>query len=453
MCSATIKMFYESRYESVFSASVISVDKPEGAGVEALDVVLDRTLFYPEGGGQVCDTGKIAGFDVESVFEKEDDSGAASIYHRIVANNGAALKKGDSVKCEVDFKRRFQNMQDHTGQHVLSEAFIRTAGLNTVSMHMGAEYMTIDLAVENPPKNFKLEKNVIEAAEDMANETVFRDLEVKTFFISKAELSMYSLRKTPELKDENVRLVDIFKYDTSLCCGTHVSRTGEIGMIKVIGQEKVNQGVRIKFVCGARALADYRIKNTILSEIAESLSVKNTELKKAFEKMTDENKALSKAKADLFEKYYSRLSEDLCAKMPIQSHTSEAPGKALPSDGVIGDLTAGKGIERSVYFDQADGLSYQDIVRVGQIFSKAPGKFAFALAKIEQQPDGAKTFRFVIGRTASHPVDMKALFAEISAAYTIKGGGSPQVVQGGNIPAGKLEEFKAFIVGKLGIDG
>lgn len=418
MISPTNKMFYESRYESSFTASVISSEKADGAGDGKYDIVLDRTCFYPEGGGQVSDTGKIEGFAVESVFEKSDDGGAAIVCHRIAAGDGAAPEKGRTVKCEVNFERRFQNMQDHTGQHILSESFIRTADLHTVSMHMGAEYMTIDLGVADPPKNFKLEKSVLDAAEKMANEIVFEDREVKTFYIPKGELSMYSLRKTPDLKDEKVRIVDIFKFDTSLCCGTHVSRTGEVGLIKIIGQEKVSQGVRVKFVCGGRALEDYAAKHSILSEIAESLSVKNTELKKAFEKMTDEIKSLSKAKADLFEKYYSGLSEN-------------ASMESSP-----------------VYFDAPEGLSFQEVTRAGQIFSKSSKKFAFVLVKTEESGSG-KVFRFVMGRTASCQCDVKAAFAEMSSKYSVKGGGSPQVVQGGNIPAGRLDEFREYVTKKL----
>jgi len=429
MTNSTIKKYYEAPYVHDFEAKLLSLEKISVKGEKEetvkFEAVLDHTYFYPEGGGQLSDCGKIAGASIEFVYEKKDVSGNIVIRHRLSEAPSASMKTGETVKCSVDFFRRFQNMQDHSGQHILSESFIRTADLHTVSMHMGSDFMTIDLAVPGAAavKNFKLDKYILDAAEDMANSIIYKDIPVKTFMVKKEELSNYKLRKTPELEDEYVRIVQAGDFDTSLCCGTHVSRAGEIGVIKIIGQEKVQSGARIKFLCGARALADYRAKTYMINEIAESMSVKAADLKKTVERLEAENKNISKTKSELFEKYYAKLADE---------------------------LASGKNIENGIYYEVFDETPYQEIARAGQIFSKSAGRFSFIFIKPELSGEN-KVFRFVIGKTPSYEKDVKSIFNEIIQKYTVKGGGSPLVVQGGNIDMAALEEFKAFVSGKLAI--
>ena len=429
MIDSTIKKYYEAPYVHNFEAKLLSVEKVsvknEKEETVKFDAVLDQTYFYPEGGGQIADCGEIAGVFIELVYEKKDASGNVIIYHRLPEDPSASVKIGESVKCSVNFPRRFQNMQDHSGQHILSESFIRTAGLHTVSMHMGGDFMTIDLAVAGAAavKNFKLDKYILDAAEDMANSIIYKDLPVKTFMVKKEELSNYKLRKTPELEDESVRIVQTEGFDTSLCCGTHVSRTGEIGLVKITGQEKVQAGARIKFLCGSRALADYRLKTYIINEIAESMSVKAADLKKTVERLEAENKNISKMKSELFDKYYAKLADE---------------------------LASGKNIEKGIYLEVFDETPYQEIARAGQIFSKSAGRFSFVFIKPELTGE-TKVFRFVIGKTQSYEKDIKSVFNEITQKYSVKGGGSPLVVQGGNIDMASLDEFKNFVGEKLAL--
>lgn len=435
MNSATKKMFYEKPYEFEFTSKVKSIEKNEiKTGKETAikyEIILEETLFYPEGGGQIADIGELNGIGVEYVYEKEisdansnpdnTESQGTIIYHRLSCANDPGFKAGDTVTGKICREARIQNTNDHTGQHILSESFIRTSNLHTVSMHMGADFMTIDLKMENLPKNFKLEKEIIEKAEDMANSIISQNLAVKTFFVKKEELSNYKLRKMPDLKDQFVRIIDIGGFDVSLCCGTHVSKTGDIGLIKVIGQEKVAAGTRIKFVCGKKAFDDYRQKNYIITEIAEAMSIKPIDLKKSVDKMTEENRQLQKQKNDLFDKYYQAVS----AK-----------------------LAAGEMLENGIYYEVIEDYNYQEVSRIGQIFSKSTGNFTFLLIKPEDN-NGVKTFRFVTGKTAQNQTDIKALFAKLTEKYQIKGGGSPVLMQGGLVEMSKLPEFKEFFIKNL----
>lgn len=415
----TIKLFYEDPYLKKNDAVVLAAReyKSGGANVPVAELITDRTCFYPEGGGQISDRGDINGESVECAYEEKDADGGTVIVHRMAAPS--SIKAGDRVTCEIDFGARFQNMQDHTAQHILSEAFIRTADLHTVSMHMGSEFMTIDLLVTEKhgrvnEKNFRLDRGVLEAAEDLANSVVQRDLPVVSRIIDKNALAGVSLRKMPDLPDEKVRLVSAEGFDNSLCCGTHLSSTGQAGIIKIIGQQKANNAVRIKFVSGMRALADYRKKHYVLADAAEYLSIENSELMRSIERLDAENRSLAKKKNELFDAFYALVARGL-------------------GEGTL--------LDNGVYWSEPEGMEYGEMARMGQIFSKAEGCFGFVLTA----PDASGTFRFIIGRTAKYPRDAKKAFAAVAAAFGAKGGGSPMVAQGGGIDRSRFEEFKNFV--------
>jgi alanyl-tRNA synthetase len=418
----TVKLYYEDPYLKKNGAVVIKTLEfkragENGAETSQCEIITDKTCFYPEGGGQISDRGTINGLAVDSVYEQKDENGCAVIVHRLCGP--CTVKPGDAVSCEIDFAARFQNMQDHTAQHILSESFIRTADLHTISMHMGPEYMTIDLLVTEKhgkisEKNFKLDRAILDNAENLANSIVHQNLNVRSRLIDKTELAGVCLRKTPELADEKVRLVSAEGFDNSLCCGTHLASTGEAGIIKIIGQQKANNAVRIRFVSGMKALNDYRRKNYVLSEAAEYLSVENSELMRSIEKISAENKSLARKKNELFDNFYAKTA---------------------------GELGEGKYLENGIYWLEPDDLEYGELARIGQIFSKAAGSFGFALIA----NDASGFFRFIIGRTQNYPRDAKKAFAEIAAAFGVKGGGSPMVAQGGTIERTRAGEFKNLV--------
>lgn len=249
----TRKLYLDDPYNVSFQAGLLVCNTIDGR----LAAVLDQTYFYPESGGQLSDRGNIAGVEVVDVWE--DDAG--TVYHQVAENLGAG-----GVECRIDWDRRFAHMQHHTGQHVLSRAFIEVADLNTVSFHMGTDACTIDL--DQP----RVADAVIESVEQLANEIVWRDLDVLIRHVDPGEVSDSALRKKIPPGVDTVRLVEIKGFDVIGCCGTHVRRTGELGVIKILRQEKAKGGARISFKVGRRALADYREKHDILKRLGGSLT-------------------------------------------------------------------------------------------------------------------------------------------------------------------------------------
>ncbi len=424
----THKLYYDDLYcrgneSKVISAVDFKCAGESGEEIIKTEIVLEATCFYPEGGGQLSDRGLINGIGVEWVYERKNAEGESEIVHRLCSR--ADIGPGDKAVCELDFAFRFQNMQDHTSQHILSESFIRTAGLHTVSMHMGSDYMTIDLVADknySPAelKNFKISDAVIDEAEALANSIVHQNLKVVSFLTPASGLDKYSLRKRPALEDEMVRLVSIEGFDNSLCCGTHLANTGEAGVIKITGRQKANNSVRVKFVSGMKALSDYRRKNYILLSAAEYLSADYCDLLKSVEKLNNENKTLAKRKSELFDSYYAKIAEE---------------------------LSAGKYLENGIYWLESCDITYAELSRIAQICSKASGNFSFVMINNEASGGGMQggAFRFIIGRAKGGAGEVKKLFATLAERFNIKGGGSELIVQGGNIENSKIDEFKKIV--------
>ena len=253
-------------------------------------VVLAQTYFYPASGGQPSDTGQIDGVPVVDVTLRESDGAILHLLSKDVP--------GEQVQCEIDWPRRFDHMQQHTGQHILSQAFIRTAEVETVSFHLGAENVSIDLAAP------QLSAADLARAEDLANEIVQRNAEVRAWFPAEDELSQLPLRREPKVKGP-VRVVAIGDFDFTACGGTHVARTGELGLIKILSAVKAGQDTRVEFLCGERARRDYGRKNAIVTQLAAGFSVGVGEVEQVVTRLKSENqelrRALNAAKAQLLD--------------------------------------------------------------------------------------------------------------------------------------------------------
>ena len=235
----TEKLYYVDSYIKEFEATVLNCFE-EGDGYT---VVLDRTAFFPEEGGQSADTGVISDAKVLDVREKD-----GLIYHCV----DKPLEKGERCACKIDFDGRFEKMQCHTAEHIISGAIKRLYGLDNVGFHLGASDVTMDV-------NGYLTREQLDAVELIANRAVFDNVSVKAYFPCADELSHIDYRAKLDLK-ENVRIVEIEGYDTCACCAPHVARTGEIGLIKILDFEKHRGGLRINIAAGYRALTDYRLK-------------------------------------------------------------------------------------------------------------------------------------------------------------------------------------------------
>jgi len=269
-------------YQVEFSARVREAG-PAGEGLFA--VYLDRTFFYPESGGQPDDRGTLGGREIVGVTESEK-----GVRHLVKGE----LRAGEEVEGRIDWPRRFDHMQQHSGQHLLSRVFLEGYTLKTVSFHLGEETCTIDLEGSAP------RAETLDEAETRANRIIFKNLPVACRVVGAGEFEASSVVRSrlPEGVDR-VRIVEIAGFDSATCCGTHVRSTGEIGIIKILGMEKVKGNTRVEFMCGARAVRDYAAKHRFLASVASGFSTDWGEIGRIVEKLGEDSRALRKRNEEL----------------------------------------------------------------------------------------------------------------------------------------------------------
>ena len=267
----TARIYYTDPYCRRFQALVTRAFEHDGVAA----ALLDRTAFYPTSGGQPFDTGRLNDIPVVDTVEVEGE---------VVHVLSSPVAEGERVLADIDWTRRFDHMQQHTGQHVLSAAFDRLFDNRTVAFHMGTELSTIDLARE-------MSWEQIAQAEDLANRVVWDDRDVAIRFVSPEEAAMLPLRKEPA-RGGTLRLIEVKDFDLSACGGTHVGRTGAIGAIHVSAVERFKGGARVTFVCGGRALQAFRLLRESMAGSARALSVAPQAVPAAIERMQSEDKDL-----------------------------------------------------------------------------------------------------------------------------------------------------------------
>jgi alanyl-tRNA synthetase len=404
----TTRLYYQDSFLYEFDAEVREVvDGPRPA------LVLDRTAFYPTSGGQVFDTGWItsdanAKLRVTEVADIED----GRVIHYLEAPT-KDLKPGTRVRGQIDASRRRDHMQQHSGQHVLSAAFVRLYNFPTVSFHMAEDYCSIDL--DTPV----LTKEQIESAERLANEIILENRAVDIRFVTRDEAGQLGLRKLPPTERDELRLIDIRDFDLSACGGTHVSHTGQIASILVRKSEKVRQGWRVEFVAGQRAVATARRDFTTLTETSALFSAHIYDLPQQARKTLDEIKSLHKR--------YQQSQEELAAAYAasLLAQTPEANGRKL----VVRTLS-----DRELDFVK---LLAQKLTRLSS------GVIAL-LATTSPQPS------VVFAQSPDQPFDMGALMKETVTKLGGRGGGSKDLAQGGIPNAEGIEAALKAIAGTLG---
>ena len=276
------RLYYTDSYLIEFDAVVRDVLKQDDRWI----VTLDRTAFYPTSGGQPFDTGTLGEARVLDVIDRED----GSVGHVV----DRELEKNSRVRGHVDWVRRFDHMQQHTGQHLLSATFEREVGAKTVSFHLGTSAATIDLDKE-------LSADQISRVEDTVNKVLWEDREICVTFVTAHEAEKLPLRKDPS-RSGDLRIIEIKDYDLSACGGTHVRRTGGIGIIAIAGFERFKGGMRVEFVCGYRALQAYRgLKNSVAGGV-RLLSVLPDELPGAIERLQTANRQQQKSQEALYDR-------------------------------------------------------------------------------------------------------------------------------------------------------
>ncbi len=308
----TDRLYYHDSFLYDFDAEVREV-----TGSPRPALILDRSAFYPTSGGQVFDTGTIAAGDAKLRITEVADLEDGRVVHYFEAEDATphSFKPGTRVHGLIDATRRRDHMQQHSGQHVLSAAFVRLHNLHTVSFHMADDYCSIDLNTSDLDTP-TLTKEQVESAERLANEIILENRTVDIRFVTREEAGKLGLRKVPVAERDELRIIDIHDWDLSACGGTHVDQTGQIGCILLRKFEKVRQGWRVEFVAGQRAVATARRDFTTLTETAGLFSAHIYDVPQQARKSLDEIRSLRKQREQSLEELAAAQAATLLAETP-----------------------------------------------------------------------------------------------------------------------------------------
>jgi alanyl-tRNA synthetase len=376
----TERLYLNNPYLREINAKVVKKEYSNGK----FYITLNRTIFYPHlSGGQPRDKGSIGGVEVIDVYEDGND-----IIH-IVEDNITS----NTVNLNIDWDTRFDHMQQHTGQHLLSAVFAKLYNAKTVGFHLGSEYVYIDVTIPS------LTDNDLEKIERFANEVIYSNFSIKTYIVDKTQASQLPLRKQPKV-ESNIRIVEIDNIDFSPCAGTHHRRIGEVGILKIRKWEKYKGNIRVEFVCGNRALKDYTWKNTIINNISTLLSAKDISTFNSVEKLYNDYKNLEKENKEIKEELFNYKSKEL-----INDSMFFNGVKLIKKTFSNSDL-------KEVKFLTSKILSCDDIVCVFGV--------------IEQDK-----CQIILGRSENIQVDMREILNASISYIDGRGGGSQQLVQGG----------------------
>ncbi len=410
----TERLYYQDPYERSFTANVVDLCEVDGQPA----VVLDATAFYPTAGGQPHDTGTLDGVRVVDV--QIDERG--QLLHVLDSplpghQTNVSTPGAITVRGEIDWERRFDHMQQHTGQHILSQAFVELCQAETVGFHLGESLSTIDL--DRAP----LSPHVVKRAKSRANAVVMDSREVIARFVDQSELATLRARKMRARKMPTVqgpiRIVEVSQFDWSPCGGTHVRNTGQIGPIQVVRLERRNELTRIHFVCGRRALFDYARKDEIVQELAAHFTTSESEILASVQRLEAEIKASQRAL--------------VATQMQLLDYET---AQWLAQAEKIGSMQVVR-----LVFDQR-GVSL--LKEAARRLTEKPGTVVL-LATRQPRP------QFVFARSEDLAVDMGAVMRTASAVAGGRGGGRPQFAQGGAPEGAVVDHVLDEAVRQLGI--
>ena len=365
----TRKLYYEDCHLAVFSAAVTGCTQTE----KGYEVTLEATAFYPEGGGQACDLGTLNGIPVHDVQERGEE---------IVHLCGAPLEVGAEVKGAIDYQRRFDLMQQHTGEHIVSGIIHARYGYHNVGFHMGANFIEIDFDGVIPAED-------LEKIEAEANEALWKNLEVACWYPSREELPGVFYR-TKRALPWPVRIVQVPGYDSCACCGVHVARTGEVGLVKLFSMTGLRGGSRIEMACGGRAL-----------ELLNRVYRQNTQVSQVFSAKIFETGAAAK-----------RMNEALAAEK-FRATSLQRKLFAITAESYVncGDvLHFEESLEPALVRELADAIAQKCGGRVAVFSGSEVTGYSYCLATREG--------------------DLRQFGKEMNAALNGRGGGKPNFLQG-----------------------
>ena len=383
MTQTTNRLYFGDSSLLEFSATVVAVT-PSPRGEQ---IVLDQTAFYPTGGGQPNDTGHLDAAAVVDVFEDE----AGTIYHLI--EQGGMIRVGQNVAGKIDRTRRLDHLQQHSGQHILSQAFVQACGAQTRSFHLGTGASTIDIELQAPTIE------VMRAAEDIANDVIFDDRPMRVHLVNEDEASRLPLRKESVVRGD-IRVIEIENFDWSPCGGTHAARTGQIGLIAIRSFERAKKMTRVEFVCGSRALADYRLANNTAFSVARLFSAERDSTPELVARAIQESKSTKRRVRDLLERAMTAEAAEL-----LEASTKTGDFKII--DAV---------------FEARDVEEVQ--ILAARIVQREP-----SIALLATKNDGGA--RLIFARSPSLHQDMGQLIARACETLGGRGGGRPDTAQGG----------------------
>ncbi len=370
----TVKLYDTDSYLYDFDCKVTSLYSDE----DYIYIETDRTAFFPEGGGQTCDKGSFNGINVENIQIID-----SKIVHFVKNSeeNAEKIKIGTVLSGKIDSKKRFSDMQQHSGEHIFSGIVHSLYGYNNVGFHLGTEVVTLDF-------NGVLNEEDVCKVENLVNEVVWKNLEIKVTFPSDAELSTIKYRSKIEIEGQ-VRIVEIPGVDICACCAPHVKFTGEIGIVRVVNFERYKGGTRVSILCGERALLDLRHKlkqNRLVSNLTSS---KQDETAAAVERLKNENEKLKYDIVGLTRELLSLKAEGICSEEKIIIFDDKLQGKLL-QDFTISIMD--KGEKFSACFCGENG-----------------------------------SYRYCI---VSHNVNLQPLAIALNSQFSGRGGGKAEIIQG-----------------------
>lgn len=383
----TERLYYTDPYIEEWNASIKAVIEEEGK----FYVILDKTAFFPGGGGQPEDIGFIDGLEVKSVFEREKE-----IIHVLEEKPDLA-----EVKCKLNFSKRFYYMQQHAGEHLLSAILYDIYGTQNDGFHMGDEYITID----NSIKNFT--DDMINEVEKMGNYYIYKDMPIIDYFVDYEKVSDLNLRK-PCTVEEDIRIVEIQGIDRIACCGTHVRSTGQIGLIKIIKTEKYKGMTRIYFKCGQKAFEDYRQKHKIVATLNKNYSSTDKEI---LDKVTNES-----LQVKLLSKQVKELKEKLME---------------FRAQGII------KEVNNLILFKTFNEETFEEIQIINRFIMERSHSINILVSD--------KDKKVILSHDGKFQLNCGKLFKENISEFQGKGGGGDKQCQGGFLKEEDLRKFSEFL--------
>ena len=401
------RLYYKDPYLKEFKGKILEKTRIDGKPA----IVLDNTCFYPTSGGQPNDLGYIQNMPIVDVIEDKE-----KIIH--ILKEDIEEKCEDTIIGKIDWKRRFDHMQQHSGQHILSAAFEKLWDADTVSFNLGDEICSIDIMKDN------ITSEEIKKVEELANDIVLKNIPIEVYFVEREKVGKLNLRKLPPQKGK-IRIVEVKDFDVCACCGTHCRTTGEIGLIKILKWENRGAKIRIDFLCGKRSLKDYFWKNELIRNISNKLTIKDSELGEVVERMLEEKKDTRKKLREYKEK--------------LQAHEANK----LINESILDDN--GVKIMKKVF----EQKSFQEVRELVQKSINLDDSIVI-FAGIKNKGEGAKIL-FACSKTLKY--DINKLIREAGKFIEGRGGGAPNFAQAGgknvegieNALNFALEHFQEFV--------